>query len=204
MQSGELYAALAQHGESLFKVPVFKADAEAAGDAGAGGLTGAVALDVIVHAQTDNGFTLAATERGADKRDLFKVIEVHYAPGGAGGNDGIPLLRAVIDDIVLTAAAAQREGVFIRGDDLGMKAVRERGLEHIGEVIGFYGVAEEYVPAPAAFKLRLEARDVFGVLFVVDYIAGGDKPVEFHWQTSTRRLSLKAMTAAWSSSFDAA
>ena len=139
---------------------------------------------------------LAVPERRADTFDLFKIIEVHYAPGSTGGNDGVPLLRAVIDDVILPAAAAQREGVLIRGDDLGMKAVRKRGLEHIGKVIGFYRIAEEHTPAPAALKLRLEASDILGVLFVIDYIAGGDKPVESHWQTSTRRLSLKALTAA--------
>lgn len=80
VQPGKLDAAFAQQGESLFKVPVFKADAEAAGDAGAGGLTGAVALNVIVHAQADGAFMLAVTERGADTFDLFKIIEVHYAP----------------------------------------------------------------------------------------------------------------------------
>ena len=196
VQPGKLDAAFAQHGESLFKVPVFKADAEAAGDAGAGGLTGAVALNVIVHAQADGAFMLAVTERRADTFDLFKIIEVHYAPGSTGGNDGVPLLRAVIDDVILTAAAAQREGVLIRGDDLGMKAMRKRGPEHVGEIIGFYRIAEEHTPAPAALKLRLEASDILGVLFVVDYIAGGDKPVESHWQTSTRRLSLKDLTAA--------
>ena len=196
VQPGKRDAAAAQHGERLFKVPVLKADAEAARDAGAGGLAGAVALNVIVHAQPDGASLLALPECGADEFDFLKIIEVHYASGSASRNDGFPLLRAVVDDVILPAAAAQREGVLIRGDDLGIKALRERGFQHIWEVVGFNRIAEEHAPVPAAFKLRPKARDILSVLFVVDYIAWCGKLVESHWQTSTRRLSLKALTAA--------